>query len=65
MRDDRTVSKVFLRKTDGRRKAGRLKLRWLDSIESDTKFMGVKRWRKKAEDRFAWAIFSKEALAKL
>jgi hypothetical protein len=27
--------------------------------------MGVKRWRKKAEDRSAWAIILKEALVKL
>jgi hypothetical protein len=28
----------------------RLKLRWLDSIENDLKLMGVKRWRKRAEE---------------
>jgi hypothetical protein len=27
--------------------------------------MGVKRWRKKAEDRFAWTIILKEGLVKL
>jgi hypothetical protein len=63
--DDRTVKKVFLGKADGRRKAGRPKLRWLDCIENDLKLMGVKRWRKKAEDRSAWAVFLKEALVKL
>jgi hypothetical protein len=45
MSDGRTVTKVFLVKPDGRRKAGRPKLRWLDCIASDLKFMGVKRWR--------------------
>jgi hypothetical protein len=48
--DDRTVKKVFLEKADGRRKAGRPNLRWLDCIENDLKLMGVKIWRKKAED---------------
>jgi hypothetical protein len=52
MSDDRTVKKVFLGKPDGRRQAGRPKLRWLDCIENDLKSMGVKRWRKKAEDIF-------------
>jgi hypothetical protein len=43
MSDGGTVNKVFLGKPDGRRKVGRPKLRWLDSIENDLKFMGVKR----------------------
>jgi hypothetical protein len=37
----------------------------LDCIENDMKWMGVKRWGKKAEDRSAWAILLKEALVKL
>jgi hypothetical protein len=49
MSDDRTVKKVFLGKPDGRRKAGRPKLRWSDCIENYNKSMGVKRWSKKAE----------------
>jgi hypothetical protein len=65
MSDDRTVKKVFLGKPDGRRKAGRPKLRWLDCIENDLKSMCVKRWRTKVEDRSVWAIILKEALVKL
>jgi hypothetical protein len=41
--DDRTVKIVFLGKPDGRRKAGRPKLSWLNYIENDVKFLGVKR----------------------
>jgi hypothetical protein len=48
---DETVKKVFMRNPDGRRNAGRPKLRWLDCIENDLKSMRVKSWRKKAEDR--------------
>jgi hypothetical protein len=44
--DDRTVKKVFLGKPDGKRKAAR----WLDCIENELQLMGIKRWRKKAED---------------
>jgi hypothetical protein len=62
MSDDRTVKKVFMGKPDGRRKAGRSKLRWLDCTENHLKSMGVKRWRKKAEDRSVWANILKEAL---
>jgi hypothetical protein len=50
MSDGRTVKKVFVGIPDGRRKAGSPKLRWLDCTENDLKSMGVKRWRKKAED---------------
>jgi hypothetical protein len=35
MSDGRAVKKVFLGKPDGRRKAGRPRLRWLDCIEND------------------------------
>jgi hypothetical protein len=49
MSDDRTVKKVFLGEPDGRRKARRPKLRWLDCIENELKAMDVKRWRQKAE----------------
>jgi hypothetical protein len=65
MSDDRTVQKVFLGQPYGRKKTGRPKLRWLDCIKNDLKSMGVKRWRKKAEDRSVWAIILKEALVKL
>jgi hypothetical protein len=43
MSDDRTVKKVFLGKPDGRRKAGRPKLTWLDCTENNLKLMGAKR----------------------
>jgi hypothetical protein len=62
MSDDRTVKKVFLGKPDGRRKVGRPKLRWRNGTENDLEFTGVKRWRKKAEDRSLWAIILKETL---
>jgi hypothetical protein len=63
--DDRTVKKVLLGKPDGRRKARRPKLRWLDCTENDLQPVGVKRWRKKAEDSAVWATVLKEALVKL
>jgi len=65
MNDDGIIKKVFLGKPDERRKAGRPKLKWLDGTENDLNTMGVKRWRKKAEDRSVWAIILKEVLVKL
>ena len=60
--DDRTVKKVILGKPDGRREAGRPKLRWLNCVKNGMKSMGANRWRKKAEDRSVWAVVLKEAL---
>jgi hypothetical protein len=37
----------------------------MDCTENDLKSMGVKRWRKKAEDKSVLAFILKEALVKL
>jgi hypothetical protein len=60
--EDRTINKVFVEKPDGIRKAERPKLSWLYCTENDLKSMGVKRWRKKAEDRSLCAVVVKEVL---
>jgi hypothetical protein len=46
--DQRTVvKKIFDSKTEGRRKVGRPRLKWLDDVENDLRLMKIKRWRKK------------------
>jgi len=65
MSDHRTIQKVFQEKPDTRAKAGRPKLRWLDCTENDMKSVGVKKWRKKAEGIFVWAVIPKETLVEL
>jgi hypothetical protein len=62
MSADGTAKKVFLGKPGGRREAGRPKLTWIDYIENDLESMGVKRWRKKAEDRSLWAVILQQAV---
>jgi hypothetical protein len=62
---EETVNKEFMEKAEGRRKAEGQKLKWLECIEKWSQSMGVKRWRKKAEDRSVWAIILKEALVTL
>jgi hypothetical protein len=56
------LRKEFLGKPDGRRNAGRPKLRWFDTMENISTSTGVKRWREKAADRAAWASILKETL---
>jgi hypothetical protein len=65
MDDERMVKRVFPRNPGGRRKPRRPRLRWLDCVEDDLKTLGVKRWRKRAEDCEEWAIILKEAMVKL
>jgi hypothetical protein len=50
MCDEEVLNKVFMGKPEGRRKAERPELRWLDCMEKWSQSMGVKKWRKKSED---------------
>jgi hypothetical protein len=63
--DTRLPEMVFNAKPEGRRGVGRPRLRWLDAVEADTKALGVKRWRIKAQARKEWSEILKEAKAEL
>jgi hypothetical protein len=51
MDDERMMKCVFLTNPGGRRKPGRPRLRWLDCVKDDLKTLGMRRWRKREEDR--------------
>ena len=47
----KTVKSILDEILEGKRKRGRPRLRWMDDVEEDLRFMGVNRWRRKALDR--------------
>jgi hypothetical protein len=52
-------------KLEGKRKVGRPKLTWLDDIQVDLKMMGIKGWRRQAQDRTEWICVIRKAKGKL
>jgi hypothetical protein len=63
MEDSRMPKRVMGEKVFTRRKRGRPKVRWLDDIEEDLREMGIKGWRRKAQDRDQWRRIAQEAKA--
>ena len=63
MDEGNPVKKVFVAKPFTPRRRGRPNLRWLDSVESDFKIIGVKNWRTRAKNRQAWWNLQQKALA--
>jgi hypothetical protein len=59
--NDRTLKKIFNTKSDGVRRAGRLKLRWEDGVDQGMRILEVKNWKKVALDRDEWAELLKKA----
>jgi hypothetical protein len=46
-----------------KRRKGRLRMRWLDHVESNLKKMKVKGWKGKMRDRQQWRLVAEEAKA--
>jgi len=54
MRDNLPCNKITLDKPEGRRRAGRSNLRWIDGVTKDAEKLGVRNWRARARDRDDW-----------
>jgi hypothetical protein len=61
--DDMTEKKVFLGKPDGRRKAGRSKLSWLDFSDNDLKSMDVKEMEEESRRQICMGYRSERGTA--
>jgi hypothetical protein len=48
------VKKIFTGQPGGSRRKGRPRLRWVDDLEEDLKKIGIRGWRRMAEDREGW-----------
>jgi len=57
---DRCRKRTIL-KSGGSRRVGRPKFRWFESFEEGLKKKGVRKWRRKSQDREAWRIILEEA----
>mgnify|MGYP003623231221 CR=1 FL=1 len=62
MKTSEMVRKIMETKPEGRRKAGRPNLRWMDGILQDVKSLRLKNWWMVARDREAWRRTLREAL---
>jgi hypothetical protein len=63
--NSRAPQKILDGRPKGKRSIGRPRLRWLDDDVNDLRNMGVRQWRKKAEDGQEWAGVVREAKVKL
>lgn len=61
--DERSLlSKLYKGHPGGRRCIGRPRKRWLEDIEEDIREMGIRTWRRRAQDRGEWATIVRQAL---
>jgi hypothetical protein len=55
MKDNLLCKKITSDKPEGRRRAGRPNLKWIDGVMRDAERLGVRNWRIKARDRWVEA----------
>jgi hypothetical protein len=54
MQNNLPCKKVTLNMPEGRRRAGRPNLRWMDGVIKDAEKLGDRNWRTMARDRDGW-----------
>ena len=54
MQDNMPCKKITLDKPEGRRRAGRPNLGWMDGVMRDAERLGIRNWRTMARDRGGW-----------
>jgi hypothetical protein len=65
MNKEHIPKKILYITIGGRRPAGKPRNRWIDAVEEDVKkFMGVRNWKRVAQDREEWRGLIREAKAR-
>jgi hypothetical protein len=63
MEDNAMPKRTLKGRLYSKRRKGRLRIRWLEDVESDLKKMEVKGWKEKMRDREQWGLVVEEAKA--
>jgi hypothetical protein len=63
MGDNAMPKRMLKGRLYSKRRKGRLRMRWLDDVESDLKKMKVKGWKEKMRNREQWRLVVEEAKA--
>jgi hypothetical protein len=53
--------RILKGRLDNRRRRGRPRMRWMDSVIADLATMGIRGWRTKVADRGAWRTVVNDA----
>jgi hypothetical protein len=61
MQEQNPCRKLTLYKPEGTRRVGKPRVKWLESVETDLRKMGVKNWRHKTQVREEWRTILKQA----
>jgi hypothetical protein len=65
MNKERIPKKILYSTIGGRRRVGKPRNRWIDAVEEDAKkLMGVRNWKRRAQDREEWRGLIREAKAR-
>ena len=62
MQDNMPCKKITLDKPEGRKRAGRPNLRWMDGVMRDEEKLGIRNWRTTARDRDGWRRLLESAM---
>ena len=63
MNENELPRKILWTNPGGQRGRGRLKSRWIDRVEDDTRKAGCRNWRAAARDRRVWPHLLEDANA--
>jgi len=61
MPNERVAKTIYKWKTYATRPNGRPRLRWEDDVRNDLRKMGVKNWKRRAQERKQWNEITEQA----